>query len=419
MPPSTAPGSARILVLAFSPIVRDPRVQRQISLLQNEYELTVAGFGSDPSFTGELINVEPGDWRHLTWLGRAFRRLWPFALTLVRLFGLSYRLRKAVRRTRRALKGRSFDLVIANDVETLPVALEVAAGRPVILDAHEFSPRQREDNFLWRIGERPTIRWICRTSLPLVSDSITVNEELARAWSQEYEIDPEILRNSATYREMKPSNVNEGRIRLIHHGAAREGRGLELLIEMMAHLDARFTLDFMLIPGPYCRYLQARAYGDDRIAFRQPVEFDRIPESINQYDMGIYMLTPTNFNTSNALPNKFFEFIQARLGIAVSPIESMAKIVTEQNVGVVARSFAPHDMASALSELTPDRIMAFKQSAHRLAHEASFEAESQVLTDMISRNLARTDDVSSQLGDRAHCKTLAEGQPPRSESSGS
>ena len=38
----------KILIISFSPIRSDPRVMRQIQALENEYDLTVLGFGLDP-----------------------------------------------------------------------------------------------------------------------------------------------------------------------------------------------------------------------------------------------------------------------------------------------------------------------------------------------------------------------------------
>lgn len=39
------------------------------------------------------------------------------------------------------LSNKKFDLIIANDVESLPLTLEIANGARVLLDAHEYTPR--------------------------------------------------------------------------------------------------------------------------------------------------------------------------------------------------------------------------------------------------------------------------------------
>ena len=79
----------------------------------------------------------------------------------------------------------AFDLVIANDIETLPAALEIAAGSPVLLDAHEYSPRQSAD-LIWRILTAPYIDWLCRSYINKAALLATVNNSLAEEYELEY-----------------------------------------------------------------------------------------------------------------------------------------------------------------------------------------------------------------------------------------
>ena len=46
------------------------------------------------------------------------------------------------------LSARSFDLIIANDIESLPLAFEIDPQARVLFDAHEYAPRHFEDK--WR-----------------------------------------------------------------------------------------------------------------------------------------------------------------------------------------------------------------------------------------------------------------------------
>ena len=42
-----------------------------------------------------------------------------------------------------------------------------------------------------------------------------------------------------------------------------------------------------------------------------------IAQEINQYDIGVYLLRDGNLNNKYAMPNKLYEFVQARLADAV------------------------------------------------------------------------------------------------------
>jgi hypothetical protein len=90
-------------------------------------------------------------------------------------------------------------------------------------------------------------------------------------------------------------------------------------------------------------------------------------------------LRANNLNHINALPNKFFDFVMAGLGIAILPLPSMRKIVEEHGIGVVASSFFTQEMAIALNNLTVERINQFKQNSLELAKTINAEHEMEKL----------------------------------------
>ena len=93
----------------------------------------------------------------------------------------------------------------------------------------------------------------------------------------------------------------------------------------------------------------------------------------NGYDIGLYLLPPTNFNHRYALPNKFFEFIQGRLAVAIGPSPEMAAIVRHYGCGVVAPTFEPESLAAELNALDAAAIAGFKHASHRAAAELCAE----------------------------------------------
>ena len=97
------------------------------------------------------------------------------------------------------------------------------------------------------------------------------------------------------------------------------------------------------------------------------VPTDEIVLFTNKYDIGLYILEPTNFNNANALPNKFFEFIQSRLAIAIGPSPEMAKIIEKTKNGIVAEDFTPKRMAEKLNLLTYENIDLMKEKSNLLA----------------------------------------------------
>jgi len=373
-----------ILILSFSPIFRDPRVMRQIRLLESRVRLSVAGYGAAPNAKIKFTSLEYAPVRRF--------RLKTFRSQAKLLLGLSesyYWSRPEVMVGLKALEGQRYDLVIANDVSALPLGLRIANGAPVLLDAHEYSPAELEDVLSWRIRYGRHYHQLCRRYLPRAAAMTTVCAGLAEEYNRHFGVPATVIENAPPRQDLRPRPLEPGRIRMIHHGGAQRARRLELMIEVMSHLDQRFSLDFMLVgnDASYIRELQSRASGDPRIRFLPPVRMEDICQATNDYDVGLYLLPPLNLNQRFALPNKLFEFIQARLAVVIGPSPEMARIVRQYGAGVVAESFEPLALAAVLNALTEQDVSRYKQASHAAAEKLCFETAAERLLGVIERLL--------------------------------
>jgi len=134
---------------------------------------------------------------------------------------------------------------------------------------------------------------------------------------------------------------------------------------MMEFVDDRFELDLMLVfrKEEYRKELESLIGGKKNVRLIPPVSTDEIIPFIAQYDIGVYLLEPTNFNNKHALPNKFFEFIQARLAIAIGPSPEMEKIVSTHQLGKISPDFEAQSLANTLNSMSRDEIIVFKQNS--------------------------------------------------------
>jgi hypothetical protein len=286
------------------------------------------------------------------------------------------------------LRDERADVVIANDIDALPVALEAAKGAPVILDAHEYSPREY-DTLRWRLLKQRYTQHLFRAGLPRIAGMMTVSEGIAREYARNFGVAPVVVHNAPAYHDLSPAPTRPGAIRMIHHGNAMPARRIENMLEVMRSLDERFTLDLMLIPADPAYYasLKQAAAGNARIRFLDPVPMRELVRFANAYDVGLYLLEPSSFNNLHALPNKFFEFVQSRLALAIGPSPEMAALVERHGFGVVARDFLPLSLARALSALDAAKIDAMKARAHAAARELSFERSEEALLGLVNKVL--------------------------------
>jgi hypothetical protein len=260
--------------------------------------------------------------------------------------------------------------ITVHDLALLPLALAIRDAVPpptrprVFFDAREYYSRHFEDRWFWRFFLQDFNQYLCSTYLRRADLMVTVNRGLAAEYQREFGVACGVLPSFPAPAALTPGPVDPQHVRIIHHGFATKTRRLELMIEAVQLADARFHLDLMLAGEErgYVEFLRQRAAGHPRIRFRDPVSFRELVADTNRYDIGLYLLPPTSFNTRHALPNKFFEFIQARLMLVIGPSPEMSPFVHEPHHGLVAPDFArrrpqrPHHRADhALQIQLPPR----------------------------------------------------------------
>jgi hypothetical protein len=365
---------ARILVLSFSDHARDSRVHSQLQALRDDYELLAAGFGA-PDAEVEFVDLRPPASK----LGARRSQVAGLARMLSRRFDAAYWGNRVVRHALAQLDGTRCDAVLSNDIDTLPLALRVADGKPVVFDAHEYYPEQFY-GWWWRLSLGAHLSHLCRRYMRQASAVMTVSPGIAQRYRDELGVETTVVMNLPDPVELTPSPVGKP-IRLIHHGGADRRRRLHLMIEAMALLPGDFTLDFALVGDTReVDRLRAAAVGDERISFVSPVPMTQLPTFLNDYDAGVYLLRPGSFNHLHALPNKLFQFVQARLAVAIAPSPDMAEVVRRHQLGVVADDFTPEAFARALGSLDAERVMSLKANADQAASELNADvARGQVL----------------------------------------
>ena len=378
----------KVLVLVLSNLKHDARVRRQILALKDHYKTTVVCFGGDPSPDYELIVIKPTNLN-------LFRKAVASVFLLLKLHATAHKILHDYYTIVPTLSDRKFDLIIANDVETLPLAFAFPGNPKVIFDAHEYAPRHFEDKKMWRIFFQDFNMWLCKKYIPRTADMMTVGKSLALEYEKYFHVKPTVITNANNFFDVQPGVTLENKIRLVHHGIATPSRKLELMFDVMALLDERFTLDLILLtPGfaskatrQYLDDLQERTKQDSRIKIIPPVKSSEVVNAIRHYDMGIFLLPPVNFNYENTLPNKLFDFIQARLGIAIGPTPEMAEIVNQYRLGVVSEKFTPQSLAEKLGKVNKKEIEVFKKNANLAAADLNAEVNAIKINAMISRVL--------------------------------
>ncbi|MCZ8353528.1 MAG: hypothetical protein O9340_02255 [Cyclobacteriaceae bacterium] len=377
----------RILIIAFSDLKHDARVSRQISFLQDDFELTVSAYQAPSNQAYQFVPLPRLNLNLLRKVKIAFFQLTRQFEKAVELLYGSKTLTETIT--------KPYDLIIANDIETLPFAFRNKKAK-IFFDAHEYAPRHFEDKLLWRIFFQPQNKYLCRQYLKQIACMTTVGSGLAHEYAKHYQVQPSVITNAPAFATLAPTLVDPKQIKLVHHGGANPSRQLERLILMMDFVDERFTLDLILITPTnanqatkgYLHTLQELAAKNQRIRILPPVANEKVVESINTYDIGVYLIPPINFNYENALPNKLFDFIQARLAIATGPIQEIAGITNTYNLGIVSKDFEPQSLAEQLNALSSEQIQLFKNNSNKAAQLLNANSNRETMNKLVDQILS-------------------------------
>lgn len=350
----------RVAVVSFSHLRSDPRVLRQLQVLEG-HEITTIGHGEAPEGVAAHIRIpdEAQAWQY------------PRAAVIARRYRHAYAHNPAVSFARARVGPGNFEAVIANDVDAAGLAVELRPPLGFHLDLHEFAPEQNAELWRFRTFVAPFLRWQLRVFATRAASTSTVGRAIAERYESEFGLHPRVVMNASAFESRAP-HPTPPTIRLVHAGAALPNRRIEAMIDAAGRAGAAgapLTFDVYLAPNHplYVRELRERAARYPNVTVMPAIPHHQLVRTLAEYDVGVHLLAPTNYNNLVALPNKLFDFVQARLGVLIGPSPEMAHIVASHGVGAVAGGFAADDLAPLLAHLTPELVDSWKWAADRAA----------------------------------------------------
>jgi len=391
----------RALLLSYSVIAGDPRVRRQIDWLSNAgWTIDTVGLGEHPApIVREHFALRPPSKWITTKTGVLATHM---LLSSRRIFDLQV-VQRIPQVALDRIRSGHYGLLVLNETEFTPLVgdprfITAESTHPrVHLDLHEYhNPAVRRRTLGGRLTGRH-YRWVRRhIGHARVTTRSVVNAPIGRLYAEEFGFaEPTPVRNAPPFVEQNPSAGGGEEIRLLFHGLAAWQRGFSEILEAMRALPERFTMTFMLMPNPVVVDALQRLIDEhparDRIRIVPPAPMPEIAERVNEYDLEIIFYRPLGPNLLYALPNKFFEALQGRLGVVVGESPAMAEIVREYGSGVVVGGFEASQLADALSGVTRETVQQMKAAADRAARKLNAEGEGAAFLETIEAAVASRD----------------------------
>jgi len=297
----------------------------------------------------------------------------------------------------------NFDILVANDLDTLlPNFLaSKLKSKILIYDSHELFTEVPE------LTNRKLIKFIWLTIekciLPKIKYSYTVSSAIAKYYNIKYGIKMNVIRNIAPYKEKNNSIIKKNVI--LYQGAVNKGRGLENIIKAMKYIE-NFELH-IIGDGDIIEELKTLVNKENlnnKVFFIKRMPFDKLEKYTQEAKLGISLEEKIGYNYYFALPNKLFNYIQARTPVMVSNFPEMTKIVKTYNVGITVDNHTPEILAETIKNIinNNDTYNKWLNNLDHAAKELCWENEEKKLLTFFSSIIEKQQDIALKKYSKVH-----------------
>lgn len=278
-------------------------------------------------------------------------------------------------------------LMISNDLDTLPANFLASRirGVPLIYDSHELFTQVPE--LIQRKTVQSIWKWIEHRLVPKLQHAVTVNYSIATIYRRLYGTRFKVVRNVPEKLDYIPGiKDTDARQIIIYQGSLNVGRGLELMIDAMHHIqDALFIVVGTGDIEDELKQQVVRNKLSDRVEFRGRLLPDDLRELTLKADLGISLEEDMGLNYRYSLPNKIFDYIQCRVPVLCSALPEMSRIVDSYGVGISSMERDPERLAGKIRYMLKERGGgAWMEALHKAAHELCWENESLIYLELLN-----------------------------------
>ncbi len=265
----------------------------------------------------------------------------------------------------------------------LCVKLASATGARLIYDTHEL---ETETNGLG--GVRKVLsKFVERRLIRRPDAIIVVSQSIGEWYARTYGIPaPTLVLNAppvtatARTRILRDNlGISDSQRIYLYLGVLAPGRGIELLCAAFDSLPGeRPALVFM---GEGVLEPQIRAYAarNPDIHLAPAVAPAEVLHFTASADVGLCVIENTCLSYAYCMPNKIFEYIHAGIPTVSSDLPELRRVVSEENIGVIARDFTVSGIADAVSKMQSLDLAAFRPHLQKAAETYSWSRQAEKL----------------------------------------
>lgn len=367
---------SKIWIGTFSEISRDPRPNRAMKLLQSN------GLNCAPLQKLQKVNLGRGKFKTKLksfWFATRFHLGIQKNQSCEKFLQIRYRNYLV---NLESLKEQ--DLLVMFDLDFLGLLINQPKRCKYVMDLREIYPEQYGKSFAFRYGLRPIRKYLLNRHFQLVDATTTVSLGLQDYYSVNYGIDTSLIRSTPNFSESKAVASVEQPFKIVYLGVAHPLRRLEDCIYACTKSEKSIELHMYLVgDSTYIGEIKKFSNEYPNINFHDPVHFEEIHNTLTKYDLGWCYFSPETENLSKALPNKYFDYVQAGLGVICGPNPDMIRESNAWGFGIFTKEYSKVDLVQLLNTLSTSKIEELKGAARNASKELHFGVEGKKLLEIL------------------------------------
>lgn len=283
------------------------------------------------------------------------------------------------------------NILLSNDLDSL--AANYIASRlkknVLVYDSHEYFTEVPE--LIDRPKTKAIWEWLEKKMLPKIRHAYTVCNSIAHTYNLKYGTNFKVVRNLPTANNFQKKAAKASSKKMVlYQGALNIGRGLEQAIRAMHYIE---NAELVIAgDGDIRKELETLVKNENlekKVRFLGRLPLEELSLFTVQADLGLSIEEDLGLNYRYALPNKLFDYVQAKVPVLVSNLPEMAAIVKNYKIGAITETLEPKQLAVTISNaLTNDENRKlWNNNLGKAAIELTWENEEKVLKSIFQQLL--------------------------------
>lgn len=358
----------KIIVSVISDIVTDQRVQKECNTFHKMgYDVLVVGRKSKRTFVLKELEYKVIRFPTLFRRGALMYLVFNTQLFFFLLF-------------------KNADVLWANDLDTLLPNFVISRVKKIklVYDSHEYFTLS-----VYKTSSRKIWQRLENFLFPKLKNIITVNNSIKNVYEKKYKIPVTVIRN-VPYKTIhkksfqKLSLPPDKKILVMQGIGLNENRGAEEAVLTMQFLPDNFNLYF-IGSGTVLNKLKQMVQDlnlSSKISFIDVLPYKEMMEYTTQCFLGlIFEKIDVTDHHRFALPNKFFDYINAGVPVLSSRAIEIQLLIEEYQVGDVINNFEPAEIAAKILRIEKNITIynLWKHNTTIASEELNWENEEKIL----------------------------------------